>query len=236
MPRSPIPIRDRLIVGLDLPSVEDARAMVDRIGPSATFYKVGLQLLFAGGIDFVRRLVGEGKQVFVDAKFLDIPDTVRQAVESVSRLGATFLTVHAEPKTVRAALDGRGTSSLRILFVTVLTSVEQADLKAVGIERPIADLVLDRVDFVLAAGGDGVVASGAEAAAIRARAGDRLTLVVPGIRPAGAAVNDQKRVATPASAIRDGADHLVVARPVIQAPDPRRAAEAIVEEIAGALG
>ena len=236
MPRSPIPIRDRLIVGLDLPSVEDARAMVDRIGPSATFYKVGLQLLFAGGIDFVRRLVGEGKQVFVDAKFLDIPDTVRQAVESVSRLGATFLTVHAEPKTVRAALDGRGTSSLRILFVTVLTSVEQADLKAVGIERPIADLVLDRVDFVLAAGGDGVVASGAEAAAIRARAGDRLTLVVPGIRPAGAAVNDQKRVATPASAIRDGADHLVVARPVIQAPDPRRAAEAIVEEIAGAIG
>ncbi len=226
--------RDRLIVALDLPTVADAEDMVRRIGPAANFYKVGLQLLFAGGIDLVRRLADDGKQVFIDAKFLDIPETVRKAVESVARLNATFLTLHADPRTCRAAIEGRGDSPLKLLFVTVLTSVEEADLRSAGYARSLPELVLDRTDMVLAAGGDGVVASGAEAAAIRARAGDRLLIVTPGIRPAGAAAQDQKRVATPAAAIAAGADYLVVGRPVTEAPDPQAAAAAIVREIEAA--
>ncbi|BBK34735.1 orotidine-5'-phosphate decarboxylase [Stella humosa] len=227
--------RDRLIVALDLPTVAEAEAMVRRIGPAAGFYKIGLQLLFAGGIDLVRRLVGEGHQVFIDAKFLDIPETVRKAVESVARLDATFLTLHADPRTCRAAIEGRGDSALKLLFVTVLTSVGNADLQREGFSRGLADLVLDRVDMVLAAGGDGVVASGAEAAAIRARAGAGLTIVTPGIRPAGTDAQDQKRVATPAAAIAAGADYLVVGRPVTTASDPAAAAAAIVEEIRAAI-
>ena len=226
--------RDRLIVALDLPTVAEAEAMVRRIGPAARFYKVGLQLLFAGGIDLVRRLVGEGNQVFIDAKFLDIPETVRKAVESVARLGATFLTLHADPRTCRAAIEGRADSDLKLLFVTVLTSIEDADLRREGYARTLSELVLDRTDAVLAAGGDGVVAAGAEAAAIRRRAGDRLLIVTPGIRPAGAEAQDQKRVATPAGAVAAGADYLVVGRPVTAAADPAAAAEAIVAEIRSA--
>lgn len=226
--------RDRLIVALDLPDVAAAEEMVRRIGPAASFYKIGLQLLFAGGIDLVRRLTGEGRQVFIDAKFLDIPETVRKAVESVARLDATFLTLHADPKTCAAAIAGRGDSPLKLLFVTVLTSVEEADLPRMGYGRRLPELVLDRVDMVLHAGGDGVVASGAEAAAIRERSGDRLLIVTPGIRPAGADAQDQKRVATPAGAIAAGADYLVVGRPVTQAADPRAAAAAIVREIESA--
>ncbi len=233
--RRAIPARDRLIVALDLPTVAAAEDMVARIGPAASFYKIGLQLLFAGGIDLVRRLTADGKQVFIDAKFLDIPETVRKAVESVARLGATFLTVHADPKTCRAAIEGRGDAPLKLLFVTLLTSVEETDLRAAGIVRALPDLVLDRAGIVLEAGGDGVIAAGTEAAAIRARAGDRLLIVTPGIRPAGVAAQDQKRVATPTGAIAAGADHLVVGRPVTEAADPRAAAAAIVAEIEAAL-
>ncbi|BBK39798.1 orotidine 5'-phosphate decarboxylase [Allostella sp. ATCC 35155] len=226
--------RDRLIVALDLPTVEAAEAMVRRIGPAANFYKIGLQLLFAGGIDLVRRLVGEGHQVFIDAKFLDIPETVRKAVESVARLGATFLTLHADPRTCRAAIEGRGDSALQLLFVTVLTSIDDADLEREGYARCLSELVIDRTDIVLASGGDGIVAAGTEAAAIRARAGDRLVIVTPGIRPAGSAAQDQKRVATPAGAIAAGADYLVVGRPITAAADPAAAAAAIVDEIRAA--
>lgn len=223
--------RDRLIVALDLPTVEAADAMVRRIGPAANFYKIGLQLLFAGGIDLVRRLVGEGHQVFIDAKFLDIPETVRKAVESVARLGATFLTLHADPRTCRAAIEGRGDSALQLLFVTVLTSIDDADLKREGYARSLSELVIDRTDIVLASGGDGIVAAGTEAAAIRARAGDGLVIVTPGIRPAGSDAQDQKRVTTPAGAIAAGADYLVVGRPITAAADPAAAAAAIVAEI-----
>lgn len=226
--------RDRLIVALDLPTVEAADAMVRRIGPAANFYKIGLQLLFAGGIDLVRRLVGEGHQVFIDAKFLDIPETVRKAVESVARLGATFLTLHADPRTCRAAIEGRGDSALQLLFVTVLTSIDDADLKREGYARSLSELVIDRTDIVLASGGDGIVAAGTDAAAIRARAGDRLVIVTPGIRPAGSDAQDQKRVATPAGAIAAGADYLVVGRPITAAADPAAAAAAIVDEIRAA--
>lgn len=226
--------RDRLIVALDLPTVDAAEAMVRRIGPAANFYKIGLQLLFAGGIDLVRRLVGEGHQVFIDAKFLDIPETVRKAVESVARLGATFLTLHADPRTCRAAIEGRGDSALQLLFVTVLTSIDDADLKREGYARSLSQLVIDRTDIVLASGGDGIVAAGTDAAAIRARAGDRLVIVTPGIRPAGSDAQDQKRVATPAGAIAAGADYLVVGRPITAAADPAAAAAAIVDEIRAA--
>jgi len=230
-----IPARDRLIVALDVASAAEAEAMVARLGDSVTFYKVGLQMIFAGGIDFARRLAGEGKQVFLDAKLLDIDNTIAGAVESIVPLGATFLTIHAYPKAMRAAVAARGGASLRLLGVTVLTSMDAADLAAAGYAGAPDALVAARAGDARAAGMDGVVASPAEAAAVRAIVGPAMALVTPGIRPSGAASGDQKRVATPGSAIRDGADYLVVGRPVTTAADPRAAAEAIVDEITSAL-
>jgi orotidine-5'-phosphate decarboxylase len=230
-----IPARDRLIVALDVSSVAEAEAMVARIGPEVTFYKVGLQMIFAGGIDFARRLVGEGKQVFLDAKLLDIDNTVEGAVESIVPLGVTFLTIHAYPKAMRAAVAARGDAALRLLGVTVLTSMDAADLAAAGYAGAPDALVRARAADAKAAGMDGVVASPAEAAAVRAIIGPDMALVTPGVRPAGMASGDQKRVATPAAAIRDGADYLVVGRPVTTAADPRAAAASIVTEIETAL-
>lgn len=230
-----IPARDRLIVALDLPSVADAEAMVAGLGDSVTFYKVGLQMIFAGGIDFARRLAGEGKQVFLDAKLLDIDNTVAGAVESVVPLGVTFLTIHAYPKAMRAAVAARGDAPLRLLGVTVLTSMDDADLRDAGFAGTAADLVAARATDARAAGMDGVVASPAEAAAVRALVGPDIALVTPGVRPSGAESGDQKRVATPASAIAAGADYLVVGRPVTTAPDPRVAAQSIIAEIEAAL-
>jgi orotidine-5'-phosphate decarboxylase len=230
-----IPARDRLIVALDLPTVADAEAMVAGLGASVTFYKVGLQMIFAGGIDFARRLAGEGKQVFLDAKLLDIDNTVAGAVESVVPLGVTFLTIHAYPKAMRAAVAARGDAPLRLLGVTVLTSMDDADLRDAGFAGTAADLVAERAADARAAGMDGVVASPAEAAAVRALIGPDIALVTPGVRPAGTASGDQKRVATPAGAIAAGADYLVVGRPVTTAPDPRVAAQSIIAEIEAAL-
>jgi orotidine-5'-phosphate decarboxylase len=230
-----IPARDRLIVALDVSSVAEAEAMVARIGPEVTFYKVGLQMIFAGGIDFARRLGGEGKQVFLDAKLLDIDNTVEGAVESIVPLGVTFLTIHAYPKSMRAAVAARDDASLKLLGVTVLTSMDAADLAAAGYAGAPDALVRARAADAKAAGMDGVVASPAEAAAVRAIIGPDMALVTPGVRPAGTASGDQKRVATPAAAIRDGADYLVVGRPVTTAADPRAAAASIVAEIETAL-
>ena len=230
-----IPARDRLIVALDLPSVADAEAMVAGLGPAVTFYKIGLQMIFAGGIELARRLAGDGKQVFLDAKLFDIDNTVEGAVESVLPLGVTFLTIHAYPKAMRAAVAARGDAPLRLLGVTVLTSMDGPDLAAAGYAGTPEALVASRAADARAAGMDGVVASPAEAAAVRALIGPDMVLVTPGVRPAGTASGDQKRVATPAAAIAAGVDYLVVGRPVTTASDPRAVAQSITAEIEAAL-
>jgi orotidine-5'-phosphate decarboxylase len=228
--------RDRLIVALDVPSVAAAEAIVERLGDTVSFYKIGYQLAFAGGLAFAETLVRANKQVFADLKLHDIGHTVARGVESVARLGATFLTVHAYPQTMHAAVDARAGSKLRILAVTVLTSYDDADLAAAGYDFTVDELVAERAAQARDIGVDGLVCSPEEVANVRAIAGARMTLVTPGIRPAGAASGDQKRVMTPAKAIAAGADYLVVGRPVIEAPDPKAAAQAIVAEIAQAAG
>lgn len=226
--------RERLIVALDLPSVKAAEDMVSRLGETVNFYKIGYQLAFAGGLPFAAGLIAAGKQVFIDLKLHDIGNTVQKGVESVAQLGATFLTVHAYPQTMKAAVEGRGDSNLKVLAVTVLTSYDDADLAEAGYGLGVSALVEKRAAQARTIGVDGLVCSGEEAARLRGIVGDRLALVVPGIRPAGSAAGDQKRVMTPARAIAAGADYLVVARPILTAADPRAAADAIVAEIAKA--
>jgi len=227
--------RDRLIVALDLPSVASAEAMIDRLGDSVTFYKIGYQLGYAGGLALVKQLAGSGKKVFLDLKLHDIGNTVARGVESVAALGATFLTVHAYPQTMNAAVEARAGSGLKILAVTVLTSYDDSDLHAAGYRLNVSDLVEARARQAQALGVDGLVSSPEEAAALRKIVGDQMNLVTPGIRPAGSATGDQKRIMTPARAIAAGADYLVVGRPVMEAADPKAAAEAIHTEIAQAL-
>jgi len=235
MPTSAIAPKDRLIVALDLPDVAAAEAMIARLGDSVTFYKIGYQLGYAGGLPLVRKLVDAGKKVFVDLKLHDIGNTVASGVKSLSSLGATFLTVHAYPQTMQAAVEARGKSGLKILAVTVLTSYNEADLEAAGYRLTIADLVATRARQAKALGVDGLVCSPEEASALRTIVGDAMSLVTPGIRPAGSASGDQKRIMTPSRAIASGADYLVVGRPVVEAADPRAAAESIQVEIAQAL-
>ena len=231
----PIAPRERLIVALDLPSVEAAEALVARLGDVVSFYKIGYQLAYAGGLAYAQKLTGASKQVFLDLKLHDIGNTVAQGVKSVARLGATFLTVHAYPQTMQAAVEARE-GGLRILGVTVLTSYDDNDLKAAGYETSVKALVAHRAEQARALGVDGLVCSPEEAANVRAIAGGGMALVTPGIRPAGAQAGDQKRIMTPAAAIAAGADYLVVGRPVVAASDPRAAAEAIIAEIAQAAG
>ena len=227
--------RDRLIVGLDVPSVAAAEAMVGRLGDSVAFYKIGYQLAFAGGLPFAERLARVGKRVFLDLKLHDIGNSVARGVESVARLGASFLTVHAYPQTMKAAVEAKGQSGLRILAVTVLTSYDDADLAAAGYDFTVTELVAERAEQARDIGVDGLVCSAEEAAHLRPIVGAGMRLVTPGIRPAGAPSGDQKRIMTPAAAIAAGADYLVVARPVIDAADPKQAADMIVAEIATAL-
>lgn len=229
----PLQPRDRLIVALDVSSVEAAQAMVARLGDTVSFYKIGYQLAFAGGITFARTLTDAGKQVFIDLKLHDIGNTVAQGVRSVARLGATFLTVHAYPQTMQAAVEARE-AGLRILAVTVLTSHDDKDLLEAGYNTSVSELVARRAEQARAIGVDGVVCSGEEVAKLRSIVGTKLSLVTPGIRPAGSDPGEQKRIATPAAAIAAGSDYLVVGRPIIAAADPKAAAEAIVAEIAAA--
>jgi len=227
--------RDRLIVSLDLPNVEAAEAMIARLGDSVTFYKVGYQLVYAGGLSLAKRLRDAGKQIFIDVKLHDIGNTVARGVESLSSIGATFLTVHAYPQTMRAAVEGRGARGPKILAVTVLTSYTEADMGEAGYGHSVADLVAKRAHQAKALGVDGLVCSPEEASSLRAIVNDDIVLVTPGIRPAGAAAGDQRRIMTPARAIAAGSDYLVVGRPIVEASDPKAAADAIQAEIAQAL-
>jgi orotidine-5'-phosphate decarboxylase len=226
--------RDRLIVALDLSSVEAAEAMIGRLGDAVTFYKIGYQLAYAGGLPLVQKLAGSGKKVFLDLKMHDIGNTVARGVESVAKLGATFLTVHAYPQTMKAAVEARG-ANLKILAVTVLTSYDDGDLHAAGYRLNVSDLVEARAQQAQVLGVDGIVCSPEEAAHLHKIVGHQMHLVTPGIRPAGAATGDQKRIMTPGRAIAAGADYLVVGRPILEAADPRAAAEAIHAEIAQSL-
>ncbi len=215
--------------------MQEAERLVGLLGEAVGFYKIGYQLAYAGGLPFAERLAVAGKKVFLDLKLHDIANTVSEGVRSVAGLGATFLTVHAYPQTMRAALEGRGTSPLKILAVTVLTSYNDRDAVEAGYGGSVADLVERRTLQARDMGVDGIVCAATEAARARAILGPDRLIVTPGIRPAGSAADDQKRIVTPAAAIRSGADHLVVGRPVTAASDPRAAAERIVEDIAGAL-
>jgi orotidine-5'-phosphate decarboxylase len=223
--------RERLIVALDVPSTAAANSLVSRLGESAWFYKIGYQLAFAGGLSLAAELIAAGKQVFLDLKLHDIGNTVARGVESVAQLGATFLTVHAYPQTMKAAVEGKQGSNLRLLAVTVLTSYDDADLAAAGYELNVKELAAARAEQARDIGLDGLVCSAEEATALRNIVGRSMVLVTPGIRPAGSAGGDQKRIMTPARAIEAGADYLVVGRPVLEAGDPKAAADAIVAEI-----
>ena len=230
--RPALPPRDRLIVALDVATPADALALVDRLGDSVGFYKIGLELAYGGGLLLAERLIGEGKQIFLDLKLHDIPATVERATAQVARLGATFLTVHAFPQTMSAAQRGIGDATLRVLGVTVLTSYDDADLAVAGYALGVRDLVARRAAQAQAAGIGGLILSAEEVAGVRAAVGPAFRLVTPGIRPAGAARGDQKRVMTPAAALQAGADHLVIGRPITQAAEPRAAAAAILAEMA----
>ena len=225
---------DRLILALDVSSVEEARTTVQRLGDSVGIYKIGYQLGYAGGLALSDELIRAGKRVFLDLKLHDIGNTVAKGVESVVRLGASFLTVHAYPQTMKAAHEAAAGSGLKILAVTVLTSYDDADLFAAGYELGVSELVAARAEQARDIGIDGLVCSGEEASMLRPLVGAGMLLVTPGIRPAGAASADQKRVMTPTAAIAAGADYLVVGRPILEAADPKAAADSIVAEIARA--
>lgn len=230
-----MPADDRLIVALDVPDALQGLALAQKLGDRVSFYKIGLGMLTGGGLALANELVDEhGKRIFLDMKLFDIGATVEAAVRGLARFGHDFLTVHGDPHVVRAAAEGKGGSHMKILAVTVLTSLDRADLDA-SCYKPgaVRDLVQERAGIALSNGADGVIASPQEAALIRAlpEAEGKL-IVTPGVRPAGAALGDQKRVMTPAQAIAAGADHVVVGRPIWQHADPRAAAEAVLAEMA----
>lgn len=229
------PATDKLIVALDFAAYDDARRLVDDLGDAVNFYKVGLELLFHDGLALASEIKNDGKRVFLDMKFLDIGNTVEKAVAAVADLGFDFLTIHGtDTKTMKAAVKGRGNAPLKLLAVTVLTSVDQDDLADQGIVMTPQELVLKRARLAHDAGIDGVIASGQEAAAIRAATSRNFLIVTPGIRLPGGDAGDQKRITTPEDALRAGADHLVVGRPITAASDPRRAAHTVLEHIARA--
>jgi orotidine-5'-phosphate decarboxylase len=222
---------DPLIVALDLESRNAAAELVAALGDDITFYKVGMELYASAGMEFVRELLAGGKRVFLDMKFYDIPETVKRAVAQVAQTGVSLLTVHGSNAVMRAAVEGRGDSELKLLAVTVLTSFDEADLKDLGYKVPVGDLVTLRVHNAIACGIDGLVASPLEARKIRAQAGPDALIVTPGVRSRGIATGDQKRVATPAEAIGDGANYLVIGRQVTRAKDPKLAIGEIRAEL-----
>ncbi|WP_037079587.1 orotidine-5'-phosphate decarboxylase [Neorhizobium vignae] len=227
--------RDRLIVGLDIPTIGEAEKMVSTLGDTVSFYKIGYQLVFAGGLELARDLAKDGKKVFLDMKLLDIDNTVAKGVENIVKMGVTMLTLHAYPKAMRAAVEAAKGSELCLLAVTVLTSMDETDLVDAGYEYDPHTLVLRRSEQALAAGMGGIVCSAEESAAVRKIVGPDMAIVTPGIRPAGSEAGDQKRVMTPSDALRAGSSHLVVARPIVKSPDPKASAQAILAEMQGVL-
>jgi orotidine-5'-phosphate decarboxylase len=227
-------MRDRLIVGLDVPTIVEAEKIVRDLDGVATFYKIGYQLAFAGGLDFARELASGGTKIFLDMKLLDIDNTVAKGVENVVKMGVSMLTIHAYPKAMKAAAEAARGSGLCLLGVTVLTSMDGEDMTDAGYEYDPHTLVLRRAEQALAAGMGGIVCSAGEAAAARKIVGPHLAVVTPGIRPAGADHGDQKRVVAPGDAIRNGSSHLVVGRPIVKAGDRRAAAQAILTQMASA--
>lgn len=227
--------KDKLIVALDVPSLGEAEDLVRKLGESISFYKIGMELAYAGGLGLAEKLIKEGKRVFLDLKLHDIPNTVTRATAQIAKLGADFLTIHAYPQTMAAAKLGATGTNLKLLAVTVMTSFDDGDLKRAGYSLGVKDLVALRAAQAKELQIDGLILSAAELAFTRQTLGQNLILVTPGIRPAGSEAGDQKRIMTPAAAIAAGADHLVIGRPVIAAADPAAAANSILAEIAQAL-
>jgi orotidine-5'-phosphate decarboxylase len=223
--------RKPIIIALDVDSSEEARRLVEQIDDGADFYKVGMELYAAGGMEFVNELVNRRKRVFLDLKLYDIGETVKRATRQIVRSGVTFLTVHGSEAVMRAAVEGRGSAPTQLLAVTVLTSFDRKDLLDLGYQSTVEDLVALRVNKAIASGVDGIVCSPLELPNVRRIGGSKLKLVTPGVRSTGAAVGDQKRVATPAEAIRNGADYLVIGRQVTRAENPREACHQILQEI-----
>lgn len=226
-----IDARSRLIVALDIPNSTDARRIVDGLEGSVDFFKVGLELYTATGMDFVRQLLDRKKRVFLDLKFYDVGETVKRSVKVAAESGVDFLTVHGNREILLAAAEGRGTSKLQLLAVTVLTNLDTSDIRDMGYECPVEQLVLWRATKAMEAGCDGVISSPREARQIKEATQNKLLVVTPGIRPLGAGLQDHKRSADPKSAIENGSDYLVVGRPITGAPDPKRAAEEIIAEM-----
>ena len=227
-----IPPRERLIFALDVPTVEDANAMVERLGPSVEFYKIGLELFMAGGyFELMDSLISRGKKVFADLKFFDVPQTVGSAVKRLNGRGVTFATIHGNDSIMRAAAEAK--QDVKVLAVTVLTSLDAGDLHDLGFQCDPKQLVLSRARRALEIGCDGVVSSGLEVRDLRENVGDKLIVVTPGIRPVSNRVDDQKRTVNVKEAFENGTDYIVVGRPIKNAPDPRAAAEQIQETIAG---
>lgn len=224
--------RDRLIVALDFPDAASARELVAQLEGTVATYKIGLELSFGGGIDLAHELLMRGNKVFLDIKLLDIGNTVERATANIARIGVSYLTVHGhDRKTLDAAVRGRGSTNLKLLAVTVMTNLDQADLSEQGIGMALEDLVVKRACAAKEAGFDGVIASAHEAANIRSACGPDFLIVTPGIRPAAADMGDQTRVMTPSAALKAGASHIVVGRPITQAGDPRSAAESMLREM-----
>lgn len=227
--------QDRLIVALDVPEIGSARTIVASLGPTVRWYKIGMELVFSGeGLPLARELMREGKKVFLDMKLLDIPNTVSRAVANIARLGVTMTTIHAYPQTMRAAAEAAAGTDLKLLGVSVLTSLDEDDLAQTGYALPLGDLVQRRAQQALEAGMNGIVCSPAEVSQVRRLVGQDFRLVVPGIRPEGSATGDQKRVASARKAIREGASHIVVGRPIVQAENPLAAAKRMIAEIESA--
>ena len=227
-----IPPRERLIFALDVPTAEDANALVERLGPSVEFYKIGLELFMAGGyFELMDSLIARGKKIFADLKFFDVPQTVGSAVKRLNGRGVTFTTIHGNDGIMRAAVEAK--RDVKVLAVTVLTSLDEGDLRDLGFQCDPKQLVLSRARRALEIGCDGVVSSGLEVRDLRQSVGDELIVVTPGIRPVSNTVDDQKRTVDVREAFENGADYIVVGRPIKNAPDPREAAEGIQETIAG---